>query len=80
MTLFGFGYDEDFLKVLGEPWPGVREADRRLEGEALASGRSVDEIRAERQPLYDRWLAVQARRRGRGRGGAVVGTTSSSGG
>ena len=60
VTLFGFGYDEDFLKVLDQPWPGVQEAERRLEGEALASGRSVDEIRMERQLLFDRWLAVQA--------------------
>lgn len=60
VTLFGFGYNEDFLKVLDEPWPGVREAFRRLEGEALASGRSVDEVRMERQLLFDRWLAVQA--------------------
>ncbi len=60
VTLFGFGFDEDFLKVLDEPWPGVREAFRRLEGEALASGRSVDDVRVERQLLFDRWLAVQA--------------------
>jgi hypothetical protein len=60
VTLFGFGYDEDFLKVLDQPWPGVQEAERRLEGEALASGRSVDEIKTERQLLFDRWLAVQA--------------------
>jgi hypothetical protein len=38
----------------------VREAFRRLEGEALASGRSVDDVRVERQLLFDRWLAVQA--------------------
>jgi N-acetyl-anhydromuramyl-L-alanine amidase AmpD len=60
VTLFGFGYNEDFLKVLDQPWPGVQEAFRRLEGEALASGRTVDEIRLERQSLFDRWLAVQA--------------------
>jgi hypothetical protein len=60
VTLFGFGYDEDFLKILDQPWPGVQEAWRRLEGEALASGRSLDEVRAERQLLFDRWLAVQA--------------------
>lgn len=60
VTLFGFGYNEDFLKVLDEPWPGVREAFRRLEGEALASGRNVDDVRLERQLLFDRWLAVQA--------------------
>ena len=24
VALFGFGYDEQFLAVMGEPWPGVR--------------------------------------------------------
>jgi N-acetyl-anhydromuramyl-L-alanine amidase AmpD len=72
VTLFGFGYNEDFLKVLDEPWPGVREAFRRLEGEALASGRSVDDVRAERQALFDRWLAVQAQ------GEAVAGAEQSA--
>ncbi|HEY6548152.1 MAG TPA: peptidoglycan recognition family protein, partial [Vicinamibacteria bacterium] len=27
VALFGLGYDTDFLKVMGEPWPGVREAE-----------------------------------------------------
>ena len=26
VALFGFGYDEDFLKVMDKPWPGVAEA------------------------------------------------------
>jgi hypothetical protein len=38
----------------------VREAERRLEGEALASGRTLEDVKAERQLLFDRWLAVQA--------------------
>jgi N-acetyl-anhydromuramyl-L-alanine amidase AmpD len=72
VTLFGFGYNEDFLKVLDQPWPGVQEAFRRLEGEALASGRSVDDVRLERQALFDRWLAVQAQ------GEAVAGAEQST--
>jgi N-acetyl-anhydromuramyl-L-alanine amidase AmpD len=60
VTLFGFGYDEDFLKVMDKPWPGVAEAFRRLEGEALVSGKSVDEVRQERQLLFDRWWALQS--------------------
>jgi N-acetyl-anhydromuramyl-L-alanine amidase AmpD len=60
VTLFGFGYDEDFLKVMDKPWPGVAEAFRRLEGEALVSGKSLDEVRLERQLLFDRWWALQS--------------------
>ena len=60
VTLFGFGFDEDFLKVMDKPWPGVAEAFRRLEGEALVSGKSLDEVRLERQLLFDRWWALQS--------------------
>jgi hypothetical protein len=61
MALFGFGYDGDFLKVLGEPWAGVQEAERGLAREAQKSGRSVDEIRRQRQAVYDRWHEEQTR-------------------
>jgi hypothetical protein len=59
--LFGFGYDEDLLKVLGEPWQGVREAERALAAEAQRTGRSEDEIRRGRRALYDEWRSKQAR-------------------
>jgi hypothetical protein len=61
VALFGFGYDDDFLKVLGEPWRGVREAEDALQQEALQRGLAVEEIRRQRQGLYDRWLSEQAR-------------------
>ncbi len=52
----------DFLKVLGEPWPGVREAERALAAEATAPRAStVADVRRERQALFDRWLAEQTR-------------------
>ena len=60
VALFGFGYDEDFLKVMGEPWAGVREAERALAEEAAKAGRSVEDLRHERQQLYDRWLSEQS--------------------
>jgi hypothetical protein len=60
VAVFGFGYDEDFLKVLGEPWTGVRDAERILTEEASRQGRSLDEVRRERQRLFDRWVAEQA--------------------
>jgi len=61
VALFGFGYDEQFLAVMGEPWPGVRDAERALAAEAAGSGRSLDDVRRERRALYDRWLSELAR-------------------
>ena len=58
---FGFGYDEDFLKVLSEPWPGVRAAEAGLLEEAARRGTTLDEVRRERQGVFDRWLAEQVR-------------------
>jgi hypothetical protein len=55
VATFGFGYDDDFLKVLGEPWPGVLEAERVLAQEARKAGRSEDDVRRERRALYDKW-------------------------
>lgn len=57
VALFGLGYDDEFLKVMGEPWPGVREAERVLEVAATDRGKSVEEVRRERQALLDRFLA-----------------------
>jgi hypothetical protein len=61
VVLFGFGYDERFLEVMGEPWPGVGEAERQLADEAAAEGRTVDEVRHERATTYDLWLDEQTR-------------------
>jgi hypothetical protein len=61
VTLFGFGYDERFLAVMGEPWAGVGEAERQLSADAFAAGRAVDDVREERSGTYDRWLAEQAK-------------------
>ena len=56
VELFGFGYDEDFLTVMGEPWEGVRRAEDLLARDAVRQGVSVEVLRTERQALYDRWL------------------------
>lgn len=53
----GFAWDEPFLAVMGEPWPGATRAASRLASEAAARGRSVDEERRQRASSYDRWLA-----------------------
>ena len=58
--MFGFGYDDDFLKVLPEPWPGVRVGEKRLAALAQQRGVSVDEVRKEKQEFYDRAIAAQA--------------------
>jgi len=60
VALFGFGYDEQFLAVMGEPWPGVGEAERQLAADAFATGRAVSDVRKERSGTYDLWLAEQA--------------------
>jgi hypothetical protein len=61
VELFGFDYDEQFLEVMGEPWPGVLEAERRLAEAAARTARSVEDVRAERSGRYDDWLARHTR-------------------
>jgi hypothetical protein len=61
VALFGLGYDTDFLKIMGEPWPGVREAERTLDAAAADQGKTVEEVRRERQVLFDQWQAEQAK-------------------
>jgi len=70
VAAFGFGYDEEFLKVLDEPWPGVRAAEQQLAEQAVIRGTTVEQVRRERQDLYDRWLAEQVRDDEADRGGA----------
>ena len=61
MAFFGFAYDDAFLNVMGEPWPGVRSAEQGLTREAEQRGLSIDDLRRERQAVYDRWILEQAR-------------------
>jgi hypothetical protein len=61
VALFGFGYDDRLVSVMGEPWPGVREAERMLADEASGTGKTVDEVRRERQERFDAWLARQTK-------------------
>jgi hypothetical protein len=61
VALFGFEYDEDFLKVMGKPWPGVLAAERDLNEEAVQTGRSIADLRRDKQRLYDRWREEQKR-------------------
>jgi hypothetical protein len=60
VAVFGFGYDDDFIAVMGAPWEGVSLAERELAAEATRSGISVEELRSEKHRLYDRWREEQA--------------------
>jgi hypothetical protein len=60
VALFGFDYDDDFLKVLDEPWPGVRLAEQALAREAAQTRRDLEDLRYERQTEYDRWIEKQS--------------------
>jgi hypothetical protein len=53
--LFGFSYDSEFLRVVGEPWPGLIAAETQLANEARERAVSLDQIRRERQAEYRRW-------------------------
>jgi hypothetical protein len=57
----GFTWDERFLAVLGEPWPGAALAAKRLEAEAAGRGEDALTERKERASTYDRWLAELTR-------------------
>ena len=59
VALFGFDYDDDFLKVLDQPWPGVKVAEAELVREAARTRRDVEDVRYERQTAYDRWIETQ---------------------
>lgn len=62
VALFGFGYDlGDLRERMGEPWKGVMDAERAVAEEASKLGRSVDDVRREKQAVFDRWIADQTR-------------------
>jgi hypothetical protein len=61
VALFGFDYDDGLVSVMGEPWPGVREAERMLAKEASGMSKTVAELRKERQDRFDAWLATQTK-------------------
>ncbi len=60
VRLFGFGYDDDLAKAIGEPWPGVLKAEADLKKDALQSGRSVDQLRTSLIRRFDVWFEEQS--------------------
>lgn len=55
VALFGFNYDGQFLRVVGERWPGLIAAETQLANEARERAMSIEQIRRERQAEYRRW-------------------------
>lgn len=55
VTLFGFGYDEEYLRTVGR-WPGLIAADAALAAEARDKSVSVAALRAERRAAYQHWV------------------------
>lgn len=56
VTLFGFNYDREFVRAVGERWPGLVTAENALRGDAAARHVSADVVRLERRALYNKWV------------------------
>jgi hypothetical protein len=55
VALFGFGYDDHFLRDVGERWPGLIAAERQLAEDARARSMTLQALKKERQELYLQW-------------------------
>lgn len=55
VALFGFGHDDEFLRAVGERWPGLIAAEQLLEQEARQRALPLETVRRERQALYRKW-------------------------
>jgi hypothetical protein len=55
VALFGFNYDSEFLRVVGERWPGLVIAEGQLAAEARERSMTIDDLRRQRQAEYHRW-------------------------
>jgi hypothetical protein len=56
VELFGFNYDDDLVRAVGDGWPGAFAAETALIKEAFARGITIDVLRAERRALYLQWV------------------------
>ena len=65
VALFGFGHDDDFLRAIGERWPGLIAAEKSLEEEARQRALPVDTVRRERQAVYRKWSVDRGKSYGR---------------
>ncbi|MGH8184941.1 MAG: N-acetylmuramoyl-L-alanine amidase, partial [Steroidobacteraceae bacterium] len=55
VALFGFGHDEEFMRAVGERWPGLIAAERLFAEQATERSVTVEALRRERQALYRQW-------------------------
>lgn len=55
VALFGFNYDREFVRAVGERWPGLQAAEQALRNDATARAVPIDVVRNERRALYDQW-------------------------
>lgn len=59
VALFGFDYDNEFLRTMGEErWPGLIAAEKQLAAEARERSISLDQLRRERLAQYHRLRAA----------------------
>ncbi|MBL8270664.1 N-acetylmuramoyl-L-alanine amidase [Steroidobacter sp.] len=58
VALFGFNYDSEFLRTVGERWPGLVAAERQFASDARERSISLEDLRRERQEEYRRWRAT----------------------
>jgi hypothetical protein len=56
MVLFGFTYNDEFVRTVGDGWPGALAAEAVFAREALDRGVDVETLRAERHALFGKWL------------------------
>jgi hypothetical protein len=59
VALFGFGHDAEFLRAVGERWPGLVAAEQALADEARRRSQPIEVIRRERQARYREWSIEQ---------------------
>jgi hypothetical protein len=55
VALFGFNYDSEFLRVVGERWPGLIAAEQQFAADAREQTTNIDDYRRARQAEYRRW-------------------------
>jgi hypothetical protein len=55
VALFGFGHDQEFMRAIGAPWPGLAAAEQALTDEARQRALPLEAVRRERQALYHKW-------------------------
>jgi hypothetical protein len=56
VSMFGFTYDREFVRVVGDRWPGLVAAEAALKSDAAARHVSTDVVRLERRALYNKWI------------------------